>query len=49
LLGTENLKKRQLEDYIKKNPEFAEKLKLLDELKQKEAEKLDKETAKNKK
>ncbi len=49
MFGTENYKRRQLEDYIKKNPEFAEKLKLLDDLKQKEAERLEKEKSKNKK
>jgi len=43
------MKRRQMEDYIKKNPEFAEKLKLLEELKQKEAERLENEKNKNKK
>jgi hypothetical protein len=39
-LGNENYKKRELENYAKKDPEFAAKIKLLEELKaQKEKEK----------
>lgn len=38
-IGAENIKKRELENYAKHNPEFAAKLKLLEELKsQKENE-----------
>jgi hypothetical protein len=36
--GGERYKERLLEDYKKKNPEFAAKLKLLEELKAKEKE-----------
>ena len=35
-LGAENVKKRELEEYAKKNPAFAEKLKLLEDLKAKQ-------------
>ncbi|CAF0743884.1 unnamed protein product [Brachionus calyciflorus] len=35
-IGGENLKKKELENYAKKNPEFAAKLKLYEELKAKE-------------
>jgi hypothetical protein len=39
-LGSENCKRRELESYANKNPEFAAKMKLLEELKaQKEKEK----------
>lgn len=34
--GAENVKKKDLEDYAKKNPAFAEKLRLLEELKAKQ-------------
>ena len=34
--GAENVKKRELDDYAKKNPAFAEKLRLLEELKAKQ-------------
>lgn len=34
--GAENVKKRELEEYAKKNPAFADKLKLLEDLKAKQ-------------
>jgi hypothetical protein len=34
--GAENVKKRELDDYAKKNPAFAEKLRILEELKAKQ-------------
>ena len=34
--GTENIKKKDLENFAKKNPAFAEKLKILEELKAKQ-------------
>ena len=47
--GSEKVKKRELEDYAKNNPEFAAKIKLLEELKAKKAkEEEEPTTAKNK-
>ena len=36
LQGSENVKARELENYKKKNPQFAEKLRLLEDLKAKQ-------------
>jgi hypothetical protein len=45
-LGSENVRKREFDYYAKKNPEFAAKLKLLEELKEQQEKQADQKSNK---